>query len=212
MSGGFVSSRSFLVAAVVVWLGLVVAGAAALVHYGAGPGESGQAPQLWPAQTTLPRSASQHLLVFVHPHCPCTRATLEQLHRALAHAQRGLTVRAVVFAPTREPADWTDTALVRHMKQIPGAQVTLDENGREAARFAVRTSGHVLLYSAAGRLQFSGGVTPGRGHQGSATGLTALVTQLGGQGSGPDRAPVFGCPIFAPPSHTQEGDGECQCP
>jgi hypothetical protein len=72
-----------------------------------------------------------------------------------------------------------------------------DDRGVEAERFGTSTSGQTLLYSADGRLLFSGGITGSRGHAGDNEGRDGLVALLTRAGSGRTRASVFGCPLFA---------------
>ena len=49
---------------------------------------------------------------------------------------------------------------------IPDVRIVLDKNAREARRFGVLASGHVLLYGTNGVLLFNGGITPARGRVG----------------------------------------------
>ena len=68
-----------------------------------------------------------------------------------------------------------------------------DPDGAESRRFGARTSGHVCLYAADGRLLFSGGVTDSRGHAGDGVGADAVVALVGGGTAGTERTLVFGC-------------------
>ena len=76
-------------------------------------------------------------------------------------------------------------------------QSVRDDGGAEARAFGVETSGQTLLYDAAGKLRFNGGITGSRGHAGDNAGRKALVALIGE--TAPDRngASVFGCPLFA---------------
>jgi hypothetical protein len=91
-------------------------------------------------------------------------------------------------------------------RAIPGVPSVDDEGGVEAKRFGVATSGHVLLFDRAGRLLFSGGITPARGHEGDSLGRDALIERLAGTRtiSGPATSPVFGCPLANPESNLIE--------
>jgi hypothetical protein len=75
--------------------------------------------------------------------------------------------------------------------------VLRDDEGEEAHRFGVRTSGQVLLYDAAGRLQYSGGTTGSRGKAGDNLGRASIIQMLNGTPVQANR-PVFGCPLFSP--------------
>lgn len=193
-----------------VWLTLTTAVLAALVNYSASPGERGQSPASWPAASVVPHSpGSDHLVLFLHPKCPCSRATLRQLERALTHARAPVEIDVVVFDPSGQSTDWTETDLVDAARAIPGARVTLDRDGVEARRFGIHTSGHVLFYGSSDRLLFSGGITPARGHEGTSGGLDALVACLAGLNSAPGGAAVFGCPLFDSKPRCRAGGPPC---
>ena len=61
-----------------VWALLVVAGFVSLDGYAHGPGPADVPPPLWP-EGAGPAPTEDTLLVFLHPRCPCSRATVEQL-------------------------------------------------------------------------------------------------------------------------------------
>ena len=81
-------------------------------------------------------------------------------------------------------------------------RVVLDPDGREARRFGVKGSGHVLLYEPSGDLVFSGGITPSRGHEGDNPGRSAVIDLINGGRAAVHRTPVFGCPLLDDPSST----------
>ena len=84
-----------------------------------------------------------------HPHCPCTRASIESLARIMTRC-RGLVTAHVAFCkPAGFPGDWEQTDLWRSAAAIPDVEVFCDEEGREARRFGAATSGCVLLFSPA---------------------------------------------------------------
>jgi hypothetical protein len=81
---------------------------------------------------------------------------------------------------------------------VPGVRVVRDD-GAEAWRFGARVSGQVMVYDHAGRLQFSGGITGARGHEGDNAGRDAIEALLAGRPHAAS-AFVFGCLLF-------DGDG-----
>lgn len=185
-------------AVVLVWGVCCVAGLWALWRYEATPGPATQAPHEWPTGTTLvPAEHGPTLVMFAHPRCPCTRASLDELHQLVA--QCGGTVKPLVvfFAPSAAGADWDRTDLWRNAASIPGARVLEDRDGREAGRFGAETSGHTLLYDSSGHLQFSGGITSSRGHHGDNPGRGMLVALLRGGAPAGCETSVYGCPIVA---------------
>lgn len=189
--------RRRIVILVVVWI-LVVAGAMlALVRYSLGPGRPADPPSVWPASSHVShRPGRPSLVLIAHPKCVCTRASLGELALLLTHCP-GRAAAAVIFVrPHGTSPEWNETDLRRSAEEIPGVTVLTDEGGREAALFGASTSGQVLLYDGAGRLQFSGGITDGRGHSGDNPGRTAVEHLLQGR-PGPSTSPVFGCALFA---------------
>src|ERR1700722_1896416 len=84
---------------------------------------------------------------------------------------------------------------------IPGVDVQVDVGGREAKLFDAVTSGQTYLYSAQGKLLFSGGITARRAHYGDTMGSTTITALVDGTVSGRDDRPttnVYGCGINDP--------------
>ncbi len=106
------------------------------------------------------------LVMFAHPQCPCTRASLAELERIISKSQGTVTPWIVFYKPSHTDDGWERTDLWRTAAAIPGAHVISDPDGAEARHFHVATSGQTLLYDAEGRLLFSGGITAARGHEG----------------------------------------------
>jgi hypothetical protein len=185
-----------LVAGLGVWSLVVGAGTAMLWEYGSRPGAAAEPPGRWPDESAIGRARDRPtLLVFAHPQCPCTRASLEEIDRLLASAPDRPEVRVLFTKPLDTPPAWDATDLWRRAAAIPGVTVARDDDGREARRFGVATSGQVLLYDAGGRLRFAGGVTPSRGHAGDSAGRSALLELLAGAPSVDATTAVFGCAL-----------------
>jgi hypothetical protein len=163
-------------AAAVLWLAAIGGGGAALLRYSGTAGAAGDTPPSWPAATRLQRGDSATLLVFAHPFCACTRATLAELDRLLTRTQAQATV--VFMTPHGGEGDWRVSSLVERARSMHGVTVTFDEDGADAARFGARTSGHAVLYDSAGSLRYSGGITPARGHEGWSAGQQVLAAAL----------------------------------
>jgi hypothetical protein len=134
------------------------------------------------------------LLLFAHPHCPCTRATLAEFERLLAVSADRFDAHILFIAPEDTDSSWGDTELYRAACRIPSVKVHIDQDRREADLFGVRTSGTSLLFDAVGHLQFQGGLTPARGHEGDNQGIGSLKSFLHGEPVSP-KALVFGCPL-----------------
>src|SRR5262245_53453004 len=118
------------------WLCAVGMGAAQLVRFESTPCQSAAAKSEWPTQSKLSLTPDVYnLLVFAHPRCPCTRATLGELAELTARCRDRVQVRVVLFKPADVPDDWVHTDQWRSASEIPGVQVLCDEAGAEAERF-----------------------------------------------------------------------------
>jgi hypothetical protein len=189
-------TRVALLAGIGVWSLGVIAGTVMLWRYGSQAGAAARPPATWPAASAIDRAPDRPtLLVFAHPHCPCTRASIEEVDRLLASAPARPEVRVLFTKPRETPPEWDVTDLWRRAAAIPGARVARDDDGREARRFGVATSGQVLLYDAAGALRFAGGLTPSRGHAGDSAGRSALLDLLAGAPPADAATAVFGCAL-----------------
>src|SRR5207302_1046515 len=79
------SSTTLIAALGTLWLLSAGAGLAGLLNYANSPGAAATPPSHWPEDSRIERSPSRPTLVtFVHPHCPCSRASLEELDRVMA--------------------------------------------------------------------------------------------------------------------------------
>src|SRR4051812_18830224 len=68
-----------------LWLAVLIGGAGGLWSYANRPGIQADAPLRWPGASAIrPEPGRPTLLVFAHPRCPCTRASIEELSRLLA--------------------------------------------------------------------------------------------------------------------------------
>ncbi|RKH34648.1 hypothetical protein D7Y13_12755 [Corallococcus praedator] len=144
------------------------------------------------------------LLVFLHPQCPCSRATLTELGKLTAHAGGRLATRVFVWAPSEAPPDFVRSELWTRAQALPGVEVVADVDGKAARELGARTSGQVVLFSPEGEERFSGGITPARGHEGDSAGSLAIRALVGSQVPGSPAAPVFGCALETPPRPSGE--------
>jgi hypothetical protein len=193
--------------AAALWLASLATGFGVLLRYKSTPGGGqGRPPAQWPAQSAIVRNPNgTTLLMFVHPRCPCTHASISELARLLARGPARLQTHVVISEPAGVPAGWTDTELVRRAHAIPGVDVLRDEAGREAARFHAVVSGLAVLYDASGRRLYSGGITASRGHEGDSFGQERLRAVLSGRHADRDESPVFGCALGGPASAANRG-------
>src|SRR5262245_28286896 len=186
---------------VLLWAGAAAYGFGVLLRYKNTPGETdGAPPGRWPAESRLvPAKGEATLVMFVHPHCPCTHASVSELARLMAHASGRLAARVVLVQPRGVEQGWDDTELRRRAAAIPGVTLGEDDGLVEAGRFHAMVSGFTLLYDAEGRLQFAGGITSARGHEGDSFGQRRILAALSGDTADRKDAPVFGCSLVGTP-------------
>jgi hypothetical protein len=197
-------NKLLLIAAGTIWFLTVGAGVAVLWNYENTPGATAAAaPDQWPENSHIQRATNRATLVMmVHPHCPCTRASVGELARLMAQAQGRVTAYVLFAKPPNLSKDWEQTDLWETATAIPGVSVMRDDDGVEARRFHAATSGQTMLYDKNGNLLFSGGITGARGHEGDNAGRSAIVSLLTTGEADDWNTPVFGCALFA--------QGECQ--
>ena len=140
-------------------------------------------------------SGRARLLVFAHPQCPCSRATVRELSAIMAQNRRSVDAYVLFLAPQSEGDLWVKGALWQEAAGIPGLHLVEDSGGREAQLFGASTSGQVLLYDSRGRLLFKGGITAARGHVGPNAGSEAILHLLLGSAGPRKTTPVFGCSL-----------------
>lgn len=180
----------------VAWLLLVNAGMGWMWHHAGTAGTKRTAPEIWPADSQTHHPSGQPaLVVFAHPRCPCSRATVGELAVIMAKARGRVQAQVWFYRPAGAPEDWAHTDLWHSAAEIPGVSVAGDEEGAEAARFHATVSGQTLLYDGDGHRLFNGGITSARGHSGDNAGRTAVLALLGGNTFQTAETPVFGCAL-----------------
>ena len=179
--------------AALIWLGVTVTATLLMVAYTNAPGQSGSPPMIWPKSSQVPRDADHPTLVmFVHPHCPCSKASISELSLLMTYCQEQINAHVFFLKP---------------------AKMVRDEAGHEAQLFHAETSGDTVLYDAKGNLLFHGGITISRGHSGDNPGRSALQTLVLDQSAQQTQTPVlqtpvFGCSLFE--AECQKGSVKCK--
>jgi hypothetical protein len=191
--------RNRLVATILfglAWSVALVAGLRTLMSYESSPGAVGDVRQHWPVASKIPAPNERPVLVMLaHPQCPCTRASMDELAKIMAHVQGKVTAYVLFLKPQCAPAAWENSDLRRSAARIPGVTVLSDVDGTEAQRFGAETSGHTFLYDRSGALLFSGGITQSRGHAGDNAGENAIVSLISDHQSQLAKTFVFGCSL-----------------
>lgn len=167
--------------------------------------------QRWPEASHLQLADDRPtLLLFVHPRCPCTSASVHELERTLTGS--GLSgaeqpqVTVVASIPRNAGDDWHASSTVSRAAGLPKTEVRWDDGGVETTRFGASISGTVMLFGQDGALLFAGGVTSSRGHEGDNVGCDRLLSLLSHrQNDKQPSTPVFGCTLCVDTSTTNCG-------
>lgn len=158
--------------------------------------EKGNTAGRWPAASRISRDSHRPTLVlFAHPYCSCTRATLAELAKVIDSPGAGRVALRVLFS---RPGgrDWKQNDLWDQAARLPETLISWDENGREAKLFGARTSGLAVLYSPDGKLAFRGGLTASRGHIGDNAGSAELIRAIQSGHPVARHFFVFGCSLL----------------
>lgn len=187
--------KYFLVFVVTIWTISVGIGFVWMTDYSTRPGiPAVVSAKLPPNIFSDSDSKLPKLILFIHPKCSCSRATLGELERIVAVTKDLVEVKIIFYKPDSEPSEWVETGFWQRAKTIPGVKIsTMSEE--EIEKFGVITSGQTLLYDSDGNLVFSGGITLSRALEGDNKGRQIIETYLQG-GKVLDReAPIFGCSL-----------------
>lgn len=183
-----------------IWLALSILGIIILAGYQSDAGAQGVAPVKWPAKSSVSRENGQKkdntLLVFLHPQCPCSKATVHQLDLLLTKQNKKNTSAYAIFViPKGLGSDFAQGDLYDQCRQIDGLKIVQDRDAIEANLFAARTSGQMYIYDKDGQLSFSGGITPGRGHEGDSLGLDRAKEILSTKAGQKTVCRTYGCAL-----------------
>jgi len=187
-----------LVAAWVVAVGL---GAKLVLDYSLTPGALGAGVSA-PAEVGVASSPDRFtLVVALHPECPCSRATAEQIDR-LAAARPGRIAMHALFLDTETAgAKPEESHLWKRVAAIPGATVNKGRGEAWCGGAAFLTSGEICLFAPDGALRYHGGITESRGHVGNGSSYDAVLAVIDGrtaESAAVAGAPVFGCSLVDP--------------
>ena len=195
MSAGRRIIALVLIASAAIWVTTIVLALDAMRKFESTPGIAADAPQRWPSLTSIDRNADGSTLVMlIHPHCSCSRASIHELAEIIEAAPRTLRTLVFVYRPKESAAGWEQTDVTRAAAGLRRTTLVIDEDGAAARRFGGFTSGQTFLYDREGRLRYAGGVTSLRGHAGLNGGRAAVI-RLANTESGKATHPVFGCAI-----------------
>lgn len=197
----------------VLWLGALTASFFVLLRYKNTPVLERAAPATWPAGSVMDHDRHRPtLLMFAHPRCGCTRASIGELAVLMASSQGLVSAHVFLYRPRSGAPDWAHGEIFDSAAAIPGVTVHEDEDGRQARLFLSQASGHTLLYGAQGELLFDGGITASRGHAGDSAGRDALTALIHNRPAAQTRTAVFGCLIHSDELNETKADcGDRPC-
>lgn len=200
-----------LLIALATWLSCCVAATAVLTVYSHTPNEAGAArAQLTDLSAIHLDDSRPTLVMFVHPRCPCTLASVEGLARLQRKLQGRFALRVIFSVPQGMDTNWHRSTLWDNVGRLPDCERVLDPGSQLTRQAGAKTSGTVALYEPGGHLVFWGGVTSSRGHAGDSLGTDAIVNYFNNDPF-PDHAQVYGCSITGPddPSCNIESSEHC---
>lgn len=142
--------------------------------------------------------------MFIHPQCSCTRASLEELKNILYSTHGAVSAWVVVLTPQGMGDEWARSGTWETAREMRGVTVVMDVDGTEADRFGALTSGHTVLYSPAGQLEFSGGITLARGHVGQNAGERRVINLVSTGKADSNGHEVYGCGLHDPNPRTED--------
>jgi len=191
--------RTLLIAAfafaALIWVVTIGAAVRSVRAFESTPGRAAAAPARWPAASSIaPEPGTWTLVMLVHPHCSCSRASVAELAAIVEQAPRNVRTYVLAFSPHEYGPEWSRTDVWDAAARLPRVRLISDVDGREAKRFGGFTSGQTFLFDPHGTRRYSGGITLLRGHAGLNSGRAEVIRLVKG-GSGPGTHPVFGCAI-----------------
>lgn len=192
-------ARGLVLATSLVWMLLICLGYWHFSAYESRPSLTAEHPLNFPRNSALVASGTgDTLLMFIHPKCPCTSASLNELAVLSTRCRGKLNAFAVFVKPDKAPPGWERTDYWQRARRIPGVKVVLDDCAREAKTFGALASGETLLYNRDGELVFSGGITGGRGHEGDNQGLDSVTGIINNTNTRCRSTSTYGCALNAP--------------
>jgi hypothetical protein len=177
----------------IAWSGIAALGMRAMVAYETTSAPILEATEVWPESADVDLDPKRPTLVmFVHPRCPCSRASLAELAKLASQCKDRVRLCTVFVQPAGSPECWTETPLWSAAGQIPVTRLT-DREGKISQQFRATTSGETFLYAPDGRLLFHGGMTHSRGHEGENVGRATVVALINRGVAERKQSRVYGC-------------------
>jgi len=126
--------RCFTWSLVAAWSAAAAAGMGLLAAYANNPGKWSPAPSVI-GHSDQATSAGHRLYMFLHPRCPCSVASVNELTRIMSRCAGQLDATVYFVRPESEPADWENGTLRNLVSSIPGVKLISDVGGSVAGQF-----------------------------------------------------------------------------
>lgn len=152
-------------------------------------------PDSNPIDSSQLQSPKWHIELFVHPQCPCTRATLklvDRLHRELLVPPE-LTIYVASYDQIK--SDWSSSPNLRLAQQLDQAVVMEDKEANRAKSLGVKASGTLVVTDGEGNRLFAGGITAGRSCEQLNPSYFSVRNLLNNPATGLSNTVVYGCDL-----------------
>ena len=182
----------------ILWIVVLILGFGAMAWYKQQPGPVGKIQSHWPQNVSQPLNPFRHnLVLFAHPGCSCTYASIVELEKLLVSHKNKFNVQIYFYYPSDKTKEWTNSTSKTYALKLPNTEVIDDRGGEFARRFGALTSGQAILYSPEGKLVFAGGLTETRGHIGESEGTRSIASAIETGQSLIKSTSTFGCILFS---------------
>ncbi|MEP6901110.1 MAG: hypothetical protein ABJA66_05130, partial [Actinomycetota bacterium] len=139
---------------ILIWAIAIGIGTVWITDYSTRPGRAANSPSGLPSGYLSENPAKlPKLLVFLHPYCPCSRATLTELNRLVEKNKDLVEVSVFIYQPSDQSPEWSKSDLWQTAEEIPNVKLSAISEA-ELQKFGAITSGQTLLYDADGLLVF----------------------------------------------------------
>lgn len=183
------------------WFGAAILGWSAMLQHTYQPQPTEKPASQWPKTKLAVKTDGVRIVVFAHPFCPCTQATLNSLDESLSRLPSHTSLHIVFCTAGFDDQQVALSQTMAFARRIPQVDVYCDEDGEETRLFGAKVSGEVFAFDFHGRRVFHGGVTVGRGHRGESAGQKMLERLVLGQSVSVGSTRVFGCALPQQPIH-----------
>ena len=146
-------------------------------------------------QQFVPGAGQVRIVMALHPKCPCTRRSLDELQSLLGIAPEKTHCTFLVGLPSSKSKTWMDTDTVATASGLPNVDIITDQDSARAKSLGLSRSGESLVINDAGQVVFQSGITAGRSCK-MRNPSSDAVSEFLLHGTCPAiTTPMFGCPL-----------------